>query len=473
MPFLTGPVHTLQDFQVEYNGFLMGAGTPYELPQGTADFLNMAPVKSMDVQRVWSNGSWSGPDFADVMLPQMKVEISGYPLSQFQANVAAFRQAFSPQPVGLPFWVKVPGMPAMGVLAKPNKRDIPQDWGWNGGLITATLQLRVTDPVWQSVPRTITLAASGANQSGLSFPLFTPATYPYPSRTNYCTNPGFEVDTSSWGAGGNAPTLTRDTSMHNGAWSTASMKIAWPNAAYDSTAARYTVSSSTAPSGSVWTASADVYVPAGNPGVRIYMGDFNTGAQSAATTTTGQWVRVNVTFTVGGSSGLFLDFRPGVATTGTEICYVDNVLLEKVSTVGTYFDGSFHDCSWAAAANASVSYLYTPVLDFGGSATTPSSGQVVNTGNAPCWPVVTVPGPSSGFTILLDGNTVTYGGTLQSSDVVTVDYATGQATLNATVDRTTALTSRQFSPVAPASVSTVLFSASTGTAQVTVADMSE
>lgn len=295
MSYLTGPVNNLEDYQIEFNGFLMGPGTNYELPQGTAELLNMAPVKNMDVQRIWADGSFSGPDFADVFLPQLQVEIYGSDLPTFQAAVAAFRSAFSPSTVGLPLWVKIPGAPVMGLPAKVNKRDIPLTWGWNGGLITASLQFRVTDPVWQSVPRTVTVASSGASSSGLVFPMFSFATGTY-----------------------------------------------------------------TVPHG---------------------------------------------------------------------------------------------------------------VADFGSTASSSASATLTNAGNTPAWIVVTVPGPSAGFTLILDGNQVVYTTSLQSTDTVTVDYSTGQVTLNGTVDRTTSLGLRQFTAVPAAGSSSFFFSAASGTSLVTVADM--
>lgn len=294
MSYLTGPVNNLQDYQVEFNGFLMGPGTNYELPQGTADFLNMPPVKNMDVQRIWADGSFSGPDFADVFLPQLEVEVYGPDLPTFQAAVLAFRNAFSPGAVALPFWVKVPGAPAMGLSAKVNKRDIPLTWGWNGGLITAQLQFRVTDPVWQSVPRTAHVAASGSSQSGLVFPMF-------------------------------------------------------------------------------------------------------------------------------------------------------NV--------------------------ASGTYVVPGVADFGSTVVTSASATLTNAGNTPAWPVVTVPGPSAGFTVILDGNQVVYRTALQTSDSVSIDYATGLATLNGLVDRTTSLGLRQFSAVPAGGSSSLFLSAASGTGQATTADM--
>jgi hypothetical protein len=129
-----------------------------------------------------------------------------------------------------------------------------------------------------------------------------------------------------------------------------------------------------------------------------------------------------------------------------------------------------------SAGGASTSGMTFPlfaavpgVLDFGPTGVSSASGTLTNAGNSPAWPVVIVSGPCPGFTVLIDGNAVTYADTIPAGQAVTVDYKTGYATLTGGVDRTAKLTSRQFSPVT--SSSSVFFSANTGTAAVTTADI--
>ena len=169
--YLGSPVNTLTDYQVEFNGFLMGPGTAYDIPP-VWNFLDLAALKTMDQARVWADGSWSGPDFADVLLPSMSIEVKGATAALFTAAVQALRAAFGPMVVTAALWVKLPGMPVMGIPAKTNKRNIPIDLTWNGNFSQAAVQWRCPDPVWQSIPRSIVLAASGSSVSGLTFPMF-------------------------------------------------------------------------------------------------------------------------------------------------------------------------------------------------------------------------------------------------------------------------------------------------------------
>jgi len=299
MSYLSGPVNNLADYQVEFNGFLMGPGTLYDVPP-VWNFLDLAALKTMDQARTWADGSWSGPDFADVLLPSMSVEVKGSTAAIFTAAVVALQGAFAPNLSAVPLWVKLPGMPAMGIPAKTNKRNIPIDLTWNGNFSQASVQWRCPDPSWYSVPRTVTLAASGSASSGLVFPMFAP----------------------------------------------------------------------------------------------------NVGA-------------------------------------------------------------------------------YTPPnagADYGSTTVAASSATITNAGNSQAWPYVVVSGPCPGFTVKVDGNLVSYPQAIPAGQTVTVDYATGLATLTGNIDRSYSFTSRQFSSVPPAVAgvagsSSVFFTATTGTATITVADV--
>jgi hypothetical protein len=177
MGYIAGPVHTLADYQVEYDGFLMGAGTEFGLPP-IWEFLDLAPLKTMDEARDWADGSYTGTDFADILTPSLDVEITGTSPADYAANVMAFRNQFTIGPA-LPLWVKLPGFDPFGIAAKVNKRVIPIDQTWESSLTVASLQWRMTDPVWQSVPRSSSLSASGSALSGMVFPLLSWATGTY------------------------------------------------------------------------------------------------------------------------------------------------------------------------------------------------------------------------------------------------------------------------------------------------------
>lgn len=169
---LTGPSNTLTDFQAEFDGFLLGPGTPFTF-EPNLDWLDMPALKTMDQARVAADGSWSGPDFADVRTITATIDISASPAAVFQAACAAYLQQFGVQTADLPLWMKLPGFPVMGIGARVTKRTLPIDIGFElSTLATAAVQWRSPNPAWQSLPRTTVLKPS-TGASGLDFPLFT------------------------------------------------------------------------------------------------------------------------------------------------------------------------------------------------------------------------------------------------------------------------------------------------------------
>jgi hypothetical protein len=290
----TGPVNDLQPWQAEFNGLLIGAGTDFGFPQAL-DLLALHTVRNMDYSRIWSDGDYSGPDFTDVTTPDLPIEVYATSPDQFFQDVMAFMGAFGPQTGDLPLWIRLPGMPVMGVPARVNSRTLPADYSW-GTFAQGSVQFRLLNATWQSVPTVLTLTGNTNALSGLVAPLGTYA-----------------------------------------------------------------------------LASSGTYAPPG-------------------------------------------------------------------------------------------------VLDAGLTSTVPSAGQVTNTGNSDCWPVVLIQGPCRGFEIDVAGEAVISTDTISAQQTAQLDYGSGTYTLNGSY-RNTFLTSRNWEPVPAGGVVPVRFIADGGTATVYTADI--
>jgi hypothetical protein len=179
------------------------------------------------------------------------------------------------------------------------------------------------------------------------------------SRTNLCTNPAFETNATSWsGSGTPAPTVAQSAvQAHSGTKSllvtSTGAATLLPNALYTLT----TVASTT------YTVSAWVFVPAGNPAVQVFASAAPT-VFGTSTTTTNAWQRVSVTFTAS-SASTGINFWSNFTGVG-QTFFIDDVLIEASSTVGTYFDGSTtatssYTFAWSGVANGSTSTA-TPIV---------------------------------------------------------------------------------------------------------------
>ena len=179
-------------------------------------------------------------------------------------------------------------------------------------------------------------------------------------RTNWISNPSFEVDTTGWSAVAGA-TLSRDTVNYRSG--IASLKVVNSSGS----AAQYSNLPLVAGSG-FYTISAYVKLETGATTANYFIRQLqyenidgptvaagNIGIQSLSVT--GNWVRLTGTISKAATAN-YLNLRIVTAsTTSGDIFYVDDVMVEKGNTAGTYFDGDIG--FWAGTPHASFSG-YTP-----------------------------------------------------------------------------------------------------------------
>ena len=177
-------------------------------------------------------------------------------------------------------------------------------------------------------------------------------------RVNYVPNPSFEVDTTGWSSIASA-TLARTTSQFN--TGTASLSVT--NAS--GSAAAYTMIPLIGGEGTYYI-SAYVKLASGNSPANYFIRQLqyedtlsgstvsagNIGIQNLSYT--GNWVRLSGSVVKQGSAN-FMSIRIVTGSTVPgEIFYVDSVMLEKSTTLKSYFDGSSGGF-WAGTAHASFS----------------------------------------------------------------------------------------------------------------------
>jgi hypothetical protein len=181
-------------------------------------------------------------------------------------------------------------------------------------------------------------------------------------RVNYITNPSFEVDTTGW-SGVSSGTIARTT----GEFNTGSASLSVTNAS--SSGAQFGSPGSMIPliaGEGTYYISAYIKLANGNAPANYYLRHLeyeaqdssgsvstgNVGTQSLAYT--GNWVRLSGSFTKNAASNFAIIRVVTNSTTAGEIFYVDSVLLEKSTTLKSYFDGSSNGF-WSGTANNSFS----------------------------------------------------------------------------------------------------------------------
>lgn len=168
------------------------------------------------------------------------------------------------------------------------------------------------------------------------------------SRINLCTDPSFEGSTTPWRAGG-GPTPTLALSSIRAFSGSKSLLITWGTGLVGIPGAYYLL---TTTPGLTYTVSAYVWVPSGSIAVNFGSGFVTSGPS----TLNDQWQRLNLTFTATSVTEL-LALAPFGSPTSGQQCYLDAVLVEQSSTLGSYFDGNTANAFWMGDPNRSTSQL--------------------------------------------------------------------------------------------------------------------
>jgi hypothetical protein len=194
-------------------------------------------------------------------------------------------------------------------------------------------------------------------------------------RTNLLTNPSCETNTTGW-SNVNGSVLS---SSADHAWTgTKSQKVVYDGTARASEQTGTSVAAYPFTSGSTYTFSAYVWVPTGQPAVKIKYGGATFNVTGTTSTLNDQWERLSVTTTAGSTNTAYLYIlNAATSVPNATGFYVDGAMLEANSSpaLGVYFDGDTADAGgyvydWSGAAHASTS-TYGRALDpyFDGSTT--------------------------------------------------------------------------------------------------------
>ena len=200
------------------------------------------------------------------------------------------------------------------------------------------------------------------------------------NRKNLASNPSFETNTTGWSSSASATaTLARvSTVAQVGTWS---MRLTRDAAGLPSNtmgaSADFSLNGGADGAGQTFTGSAYFRADAVPRTIAASLrfvtsgGGLSSPVTVTSTDTTSGWTRLDVTATVpaGGyiAGRLYLSF---VGTGPSEVHYIDAVMVEEVSIVGTYFDGATPDAggidyAWTGTAHASVSTATQTNADFG------------------------------------------------------------------------------------------------------------
>lgn len=167
----------LDDFQLQYAGLTMGAGTSY--PYLELQGVDLAKIRSGDAGRPLDQGEFIGWDLYGGRDITVSYWIAADGGSSLQALLAPFRAAtVIGGVIEQPLWIKLPGTPLLVCSVRARKRTLNVDVNYGAAqLAKPVVQFHATDPRFYSTPtqtQAVGLAQPGA---GLTFPVTFPVTF--------------------------------------------------------------------------------------------------------------------------------------------------------------------------------------------------------------------------------------------------------------------------------------------------------
>ncbi len=164
------------DFQWEFDGLLLGAGTPYGITAAPG-FLDLSGTRANFTPRARAHGGFTEPNFGGGAVLDLEFDISATSATSFQAAVLALEANTYPQPGTRPLWFQIPGHGLRTMQVQCIRRTVPLDVPYQFGLVVkAALQFYAPDPIKYAPTQTLPtgLPTSGG---GLTYPLVYPLDY--------------------------------------------------------------------------------------------------------------------------------------------------------------------------------------------------------------------------------------------------------------------------------------------------------
>lgn len=137
-----------KDYQYEYNGLLMGSGTPWVVT-GIEGLWSMPEIASDDEDNPSGHGQYPGEDFMRGRSQVLSVTGSFDSGLLAEQGLAAIAKAFKPRtdPADeIPFVWQRPGQVKKCVFCRPRKREFTTDYDMAHGMCDGSVMVYATDP---------------------------------------------------------------------------------------------------------------------------------------------------------------------------------------------------------------------------------------------------------------------------------------------------------------------------------------
>lgn len=168
-----------RDFQIDFDGLLMGAGTPYGV-FGWGGFLDMPSIRSQNISRPRRRGTFLTPDYDDGKVYDVDFDITATGSVAFPDAIAALAAGTYPQETLRPLRFRLPGLGIRSTLVQCRRRVIPVDLGYEFGLSQKGALQWFAPDARQYGPGVLLPTGLRTGGTGITYPLSYPLSYGVP-----------------------------------------------------------------------------------------------------------------------------------------------------------------------------------------------------------------------------------------------------------------------------------------------------
>jgi hypothetical protein len=166
----------VQDYQWEFDGLLLGLGTPYAVKKNTG-FKDLAGVHGGGTLRSRQHGTYVEPNYSNGLVYDLEFEISSTPSVSFTAAVQALEIGTGVQDSPRPLWFQLPGQTLRVAQVMCTARGIPVGTSFPFGLAEGCkMQFFAPDPMKYGATQNQSTGLP-TSSGGLTYPLVYPLNY--------------------------------------------------------------------------------------------------------------------------------------------------------------------------------------------------------------------------------------------------------------------------------------------------------
>lgn len=153
-------------YQYEFNGLLMGSGTPYTVT-GLEGLWALPEIRTADIERNDGHGDVPGEDLMGPRIMEAEITVTADTQTLMETHMLNIARAMRVRQDDIPLvWLR-PGQAKKQVNCRPRRRSFPSKYEMARGIAEGMVQLYCPDPlIYANLEKTLQITLPAATASG-------------------------------------------------------------------------------------------------------------------------------------------------------------------------------------------------------------------------------------------------------------------------------------------------------------------